>query len=96
MDVFKEIVETYRRQERLAERHSRAGCELGMDCPVKAELEQAIDLGEQVVEVIRNLVNFTALNEQCSSGEGCPILQSSNSMIDEVIQEINDEWGMMF
>jgi hypothetical protein len=67
-----------------------------MDCPVKAELEQTVDLGEQVVEVIRNLVNFTAFNEQCSSNGGCLFLQSSNSIIDEVIQEINDEWGLMF
>lgn len=95
MGIFNEFAESCRRKERMQGRLARTGCELGMDCPIKAEFEQAVDLGEQVVGVIRNLVKYMTIHEQCSSSRDCPILQCSNSMIDEVIQEINDEWGLM-
>jgi len=95
MGIFNEFAESYRSKERIQGRLARMGCELGTDCPIKAEFEQAVDLGEQVVVVIRNLVKYMAVHEQCSSSRDCSILQYSNSMIDEVIQEINDEWGLM-
>ena len=70
-------------------------CELGNDCPIKAKLEEVAELGEQYVVVIRNLGKDMDVHKQCSAFDDCPILQSLNSIIDEVIQEINDEWGSL-
>jgi len=71
------------------------GCELGNDCPIKAKLEEVAELGEQYKMVIRNLRKYMDVREQCSAFDDCPILQSLNSIIDDVIQEINDDWGSL-
>lgn len=82
----------HRRREKWRDGDVNMGCVLGTDCLIKAELEEVAELGEQVVVVIRNLRKDMEVRKHCSAFDDCPILQSFNSMIDEVIQEINDEW----
>ena len=71
------------------------GCELGNDCLINAKLEEVAELGEQYVVVIHNLRKDMDVHEQCSTFDVFPILQSLNSIIDDVIQEINNEWGSL-
>ena len=71
------------------------GCEFGSDCPIKVELEDVVELGEQVVLVIRNLRKDVEIREQCSTFDDCPTLIMFTALIDDVIQEILDEWGIL-
>ena len=65
-----------------------------MVCPIKDELKQATALGEQFVTVIHRLQCDLEVCELCNAFDDCQIAQVLNPVIDEVILEINDEWGI--
>jgi hypothetical protein len=60
---------------------------------MKAELEAAVALGEQLVTAIQRLQQDLDGCELCCDWENCQIAQALNPVIDEVILEINEEWG---
>lgn len=61
-------------------------------CPIKADLEEAGEVGEQFVTVIQDLRQDLDVCERCRAYKDCPILGSLNSIINDLIEEVNDEW----
>ena len=64
------------------------------ECPIKADVEEAGEVGEQFVTVIQKLRRDLDACESCRAYEDCPILGSLNSMINDIIEEVNDEWTL--
>ena len=63
-------------------------------CPIKEDLKEALELGEQFVTAIRRLHCDLEVCEFCNAFDDCHLMQSLNPLIDEVIVEINDECGI--
>jgi hypothetical protein len=87
--------EIHRRRERRQDRVVSIGCELGNDCLVNVKLEEVAEWGDQHVVVIHKLRKAMVVHEQCSTFDDFPILQSLNSIIANVLQEINNELGSL-
>jgi hypothetical protein len=63
------------------------------NCPIQEDVRQAKVVGDQFVTAIHRLQRDLEVCEFCPTLDDCHLVQSLNQIVDEMILEINDEWG---
>jgi len=63
-------------------------------CPLADDVEEAIRLGNEFSSAIRKLRRQMKNCDQCASFEECPIIQKFQTMVNEIILEVNHEWDI--
>jgi hypothetical protein len=65
------------------------------DCPIKADAEKVVELGGETIKYLRRLRINMRKCQECSDNGNCPIQTEFNAAVDQVIQELNEEWGLI-
>lgn len=66
-----------------------------IDCEIRDEVEKAVELGGQFVRSVRKLRRSLKACEKCADQDDCVFTREFMSMVNEVITEINHEWGLV-
>lgn len=64
------------------------------NCPIRKEAEKVMGLGTEMLKALRRLRRSMAKCEICPHQVGCPLRQEFNEMIDGIITELNEQWGL--
>jgi hypothetical protein len=62
------------------------------DCPVQQDTALIQGLSKDLTKTMRKLRRDVANCVKCAAFEDCPFIKEFNTLVQEVIQEINDEW----
>jgi hypothetical protein len=65
------------------------------NCPIKADAEKVVELGGETLKYLRRLRINMRKCQDCSDNINCPIQAEFNAAVDQVIQELNEEWGLI-
>ena len=65
-----------------------------LNCPIKHELVRATNLGGEFSKSMALVREKIDLCEKCKELKTCSVKKEFDSMVDEVIAELNDEWGL--
>ena len=65
------------------------------DCPIKEEAEKVVELGGETLKYLRRLRIKMRACPDCPDNGNCPIQTEFNAAVDQVIQELNEEWGLI-
>jgi hypothetical protein len=63
-------------------------------CPLADDVEEAIRLGNEFSSAIRKLRRQMKNCDKCESIDDFPIIQKFQTMVNEIILEINHEWDI--
>ena len=65
------------------------------NCPIKSELEKATKLGNEFAKVMRKLRREIEVCDTCTKRGECDIREKFDRVVDEVITELNQDWGLL-
>lgn len=65
------------------------------DCPLKSDAEKVVELGGETLKYLRRLRIKMRACQDCPENVGCPLQAEFNAAVDQVIQELNEEWGLI-
>ena len=66
-----------------------------INCPIRADLEKAQELGGEYSKIMRKIRREIGICDSCTSRSDCEIRPKFDRMVDEVINELNREWGLV-
>jgi len=66
-----------------------------MNCPIKVDLNKAIDLGGEYSKIMRKIRREIGICDTCTSRTDCEVRSRFDQAVDEVIAELNREWGLL-
>lgn len=64
------------------------------DCPLKKDAEDAAKHGGETLRAIRRLRRKMQYCPDCPDYDQCPVLAEFNATVDQVLQEIHEEWDL--
>jgi len=65
------------------------------NCPIKQDLEKATKLGGEYSKIMRKLRREINICEACTKRSECSIRAKFDRVVDEVITELNRDWGLL-
>ena len=66
-----------------------------INCPIKADLEKANEIGGEYSKIMRKIRREISICDTCTGRTNCEIRSRFDRMVDEVIAELNREWGLI-
>jgi hypothetical protein len=64
------------------------------NCPVKKDAEEAAKHGGEMLKAMRRLRRQIQNCPRCPDYEDCPLLAEFNATVDQVLEELYEEWGL--
>ena len=64
------------------------------NCPVKRDAQETAKLGGETLKAMRRLRRRMRYCPECADYDDCPLLAEFNATVDQVIREIQEEWGL--
>jgi hypothetical protein len=65
-----------------------------INCPLKKDAEETVKLGGETLRAIRRLRRKMQYCPDCPDYHRCPVLAEFNATVDQVLQEIHEEWDL--
>ena len=65
-----------------------------INCPLKKDAEETVKLGGETLRAIRRLRRKMQYCPDCPDYDRCPVLAEFNATVDQVLQEIHEEWDL--
>ncbi len=65
-----------------------------LDCPIKKDLEEATELGGAFSKKMKKVREEIEQCEKCPIKKTCKPRIDFNLMVDRIVKELNEEWGM--
>ena len=65
------------------------------NCPLKEDVKRVVGLGQEMASFMRRLRIKMRTCDSCLDRDGCVLQAEFNAAIDQVIQELNEEWGLI-
>lgn len=65
-----------------------------IDCPIKEDLEKTTELGGEFSKQMKKIRDELKVCEQCPELKICEARKDLDRMVDRIILEINEEWGL--
>ena len=66
-----------------------------INCPIEKSAKEITEAGEAMLKGIRRLRVELANCSKCTQLDNCTVRQNLNTTINQVITELNDEWGLV-
>ena len=63
-------------------------------CPVKRDAQETARLGGQTLKAFRRMRRRMRYCPQCVEYDDCPLLAEFNATVEQVILELQEEWGL--
>jgi hypothetical protein len=65
-----------------------------LDCPIKKDLEEATELGGEFSKQMKKVRKEIEACDKCEVRKTCKVRIDFNLMVDKIVAELNEEWGM--
>ncbi len=65
-----------------------------LNCPIKKDLEEATELGGEFTKQMKKVREEIEACEKCTVKKTCKARIDFNLMVDEIVTELNEEWGL--
>jgi hypothetical protein len=65
-----------------------------LNCPIKKDLEEATELGGEFSKQMEKVRKEIEACEGCEVRKTCKVRIDFNQMVDKIVAELNEEWGM--
>ena len=64
------------------------------NCPIKQNAEEAAKHGGETLKAMRRLRRKLKDCPECPEYDGCPVLAEFHAVVDQVLEEIYEEWNL--
>ena len=65
-----------------------------IDCPIREDLEKATDIGGEFSKRMKEIREDIEVCDRCPELKTCKVRKDFDSMVNKIIAELNEEWGL--